>query len=87
MTTQVLMYCTAVCPYCVMAERLLKSKGVTVIEKVAVDRDAKLREQMMERTGRRSVPQIFIGDMHVGGYDDIAALEKAGQLDALLQAK
>lgn len=81
------MYCTAVCPYCVMAERLLKSKGVTVIEKVAVDRDAKLREQMMERTGRRSVPQIFIGDMHVGGYDDIAALEKAGQLDALLQAK
>lgn len=87
MTAQVLMYCTAVCPYCVMAERLLKSKGVTSIEKIAVDRHAKLREEMMERTGRRTVPQIFIGDTHVGGYDDIAALDKTGGLEVLLQAK
>jgi len=87
MTTHVLMYCTAVCPYCVMAERLLKSKGVTAVEKIAVDFDPKLREEMIKKTGRRTVPQIFIGDTHVGGYDDVAALDKAGQLEPMLKAK
>jgi glutaredoxin 3 len=68
---KVLMYSTAVCPYCLMAERLLKSKGVTEIE-------------MMDRTGRRTVPQIYVGQRHVGGYDDLSALDRAGGLDALL---
>lgn len=68
-----------------MAERLLKSKGVAEIEKIFVDRDPALREEMMARTGRRTVPQIFIGNTHVGGYDDTAALDKAGKLDELLQ--
>jgi glutaredoxin 3 len=80
----VLMYCTAVCPYCVMAERLLNAKGVTQIEKIRVDLEPELRVAMMERTGRRTVPQIYIGDRHVGGYDDLAALEHAGELTALL---
>lgn len=80
----VLMYCTAVCPYCVMAERLLNAKGVTQIEKIRVDLEPELRIAMMERTGRRTVPQIYIGDRHVGGYDDLAALEHAGELTALL---
>lgn len=80
----VLMYCTAVCPYCVMAERLLSAKGVTQIEKIRVDLEPELRVAMMERTGRRTVPQIYIGDRHVGGYDDLAALEHAGELTALL---
>lgn len=85
MTSRVLMYTTAVCPYCNMAERLLKSKGVKDIEKIFVDRDPALREEMMTRTGRRTVPQIFIGNTHIGGYDDTAALDKAGKLDELLQ--
>lgn len=80
----VLMYCTAVCPYCVMAEKLLNMKGVTQIEKIRVDLEPELRIAMMERTGRRTVPQIYIGDRHVGGYDDLAALEHAGELTALL---
>ena len=75
-----LMYTTAVCPYCQMAERLLRSKGVE-IEKVRVDLE---RLEMMEKTGRRTVPQIYIGDTHVGGYDDLAALDRAGRLDPLL---
>lgn len=79
------MYTTAVCPYCNMAERLLKSKGVKEIEKIFVDRDPALREEMMARTGRRTVPQIFIGNTHIGGYDDTAALDKTGKLDELLQ--
>jgi len=78
------MYTTAVCPYCLMAERLLVSKGVT-IEKVRVDLDPARRIEMMERTGRRTVPQIYVGDTHVGGYDDLAALDRAGKLDPLLQ--
>jgi len=86
MTAKVLMYSTAVCPYCVMAERLLKSKGVTEIEKISVDTDPKLREEMMSRTGRRTVPQIYVGDKHVGGYDDLSALDRAGELDPLLKA-
>ena len=78
------MYATGVCPFCIMAERLLLSKGVTEIEKVRVDLDSALRSEMMERTGRRTVPQIYIGDTHVGGFDDLSALERAGRLDPLL---
>lgn len=86
MSAPVLMYCTAVCPYCVMAERLLVSKGITAIEKIRVDLDPGQRELMMQKTGRRTVPQIYIGDTHVGGFDDLNALERAGKLDPLLQA-
>lgn len=78
------MYSTAVCPYCNMAERLLTSKGVQHIEKIRVDTDPALREEMMQRTGRRTVPQIFIDDQHIGGFDDLSALDKAGGLDPLL---
>jgi len=83
---KILMYATGVCPYCVMAERLLRAKGVADIEKVRVDLDPARREEMMSRTGRRTVPQIYIGDRHVGGYDDLAALDRAGGLDPLLAA-
>ena len=79
------MYSTGVCPYCQMAERLLKSKGVDAIDKIRVDLDPGRRVEMMERTGRRTVPQIYIGDTHVGGYDDLAALDRAGRLDPLLR--
>lgn len=79
------MYCTAVCPYCVMAEKLLNKKGVTEIEKVRVDLDPAQREAMMQITGRRTVPQIFIGDTHVGGCDDLMALDAKGGLVPLLQ--
>ncbi|MHB1098993.1 MAG: glutaredoxin 3 [Burkholderiales bacterium] len=79
------MYCTAVCPYCVMAERLLKSKGVAEIEKIRVDLDPAVRAEMVEKTGRRTVPQIYIMDYHVGGYDDLAALDRAGKLNELLE--
>lgn len=85
MTTRVVMYSTAVCPYCVRAEALLTQRGVSAIEKIRVDLDPSLREQMMTRTGRRTVPQIFIGDRHVGGFDDLAALDRAGELLPLLQ--
>jgi glutaredoxin 3 len=80
----VLMYCTAVCPYCVRAEQLLKQRGVSQIEKIRIDLDASQRDVMMSLTQRRTVPQIFIGDTHVGGYDDMAALDKAGGLMPLL---
>jgi glutaredoxin 3 len=82
---EVTMYGTQNCPFCRRAEELLKNKGVADLEKIAVDRDPELLQTMMARTGRRSVPQIFIGEMHVGGYDDLAALDRAGRLDALLQ--
>jgi glutaredoxin 3 len=78
------MYSTAVCPFCVMAERLLRAKGVTEIEKVRIDLDPQARQDMMSRTGRRTVPQIYIGERHVGGYDDLAALDRAGGLTPLL---
>jgi len=78
------MYSTGVCPYCNMAERLLKSKGVENIEKVRVDLDPQQRIDMMNKTGRRTVPQIYIGDTHVGGFDDLSALDRAGKLDPLL---
>ena len=80
------MYTTGVCPYCQMAERLLTSKGVAEIEKVRVDLEPARRAEMMERTGRRTVPQIYIGETHVGGYDELAALERTGKLDELLHA-
>lgn len=83
---KVRMYTTAVCPYCQMAERLLRAKGVAEIDKVRVDLDPQQRSEMMEKTGRRTVPQIYIGDTHVGGYDDLAALDRAGKLDPLLAA-
>ncbi len=79
------MYCTAVCPYCVAAERLLHSKSVAQIEKIRVDLQPARRQEMLERTGRRTVPQIYIGDRHVGGFDDLAALDAAGGLDPLLR--
>ena len=81
----VVMYSTQVCPYCQMAERLLKSRGVEHIEKILVDRDPARRQEMMERTGRRTVPQVFIGDKHIGGYDDLSALDRAGGLLPLLE--
>lgn len=82
---KVLMYCTAVCPYCVRAEQLLNSKGVTEIEKIRIDLNPDERDKMMARTNRRTVPQIYIGDTHVGGFDDLAALDRAGGLDPLLK--
>jgi glutaredoxin 3 len=83
---KVVMYTSAVCPYCINAERLLKNKGVTEIEKIRVDLQPELRVEMMEKTGRRTVPQIFIGDQHVGGFDDLHALDVQGGLDPLLAA-
>ena len=82
--SSVTMYSTQICPYCVMAEKFLQKKGVVHLEKILIDRDPAQREIMMTRTGRGTVPQIYIGDTHVGGYDDLVALDRAGQLDALL---
>lgn len=81
---KVRMYCTAVCPYCVMAERLLQKRGVGLIEKIRVDLEPARMHEMMERTDRRTVPQIYVGDTHVGGYDDLSALDNAGGLIPLL---
>jgi glutaredoxin 3 len=80
------MYTTAVCPYCQRAEALLKQRGVDAIEKIRIDLDPAAREEMMTRTGRRTVPQIYIGDRHVGGFDDLAALDREGGLSPLLSA-
>ncbi len=80
------MYCTAVCPYCVMAEKLLTKKGVADIEKIRVDLEPARLQEMMQITGRRTVPQIYIGERHVGGFDDLSALDVAGELDPLLAA-
>ncbi|MBJ7310074.1 glutaredoxin 3 [Rugamonas sp. CCM 8940] len=85
MTAHVTLYSTAVCPYCVRAERLLEAKGVTAIEKIRVDLDPEQRVLMMQKTGRRTVPQIYIGDTHVGGFDDLYALDQAGRLEPLLK--
>ena len=79
------MYSTAVCPFCQRTEMLLKSKGITEIEKIRIDLDPARRDEMMAKTGRRTVPQIYIGDVHVGGFDDLAALDRAGKLDPLLR--
>jgi glutaredoxin 3 len=78
------MYSTAVCPYCQRAEALLQARGVTAIEKIRIDLDAARRDEMIARTGRRTVPQIFIGERHVGGFDDLAALDRDGGLAPLL---
>jgi glutaredoxin 3 len=82
----ILMYATAICPFCVQAERLLRSRGVADIAKVRVDLEPALRQEMMQKTGRRTVPQIYIGEVHVGGYDDLVALDRAGKLEPLLAA-
>jgi glutaredoxin 3 len=81
---RVTMYTAAYCGYCRRAERLLAGKGVEAIDKIHVDELPDARASMIERTGRRTVPQIYIGTFHVGGYDELAALERAGRLDALL---
>ncbi len=81
---KIVMYSTAVCPYCIRAEQLLRRKGVSEIEKIRIDLQPELRAAMVERTGRRTVPQIFINEQHIGGYDDLAALDQADGLNALL---
>jgi len=80
------MYTTGYCPYCVRAKALLQSKGVAAIEEIRIDTDPAQRDAMMQLTGRRTVPQIFIGSTHVGGCDDLIALDKAGGLLPLLNA-
>ncbi|WP_304350582.1 glutaredoxin 3 [Comamonas testosteroni] len=80
------MYTTAVCPYCIRAKQILQSKGVEQIEEVRIDFDTAARDHMMKTTGRRTVPQIFIGDTHVGGCDDLMALDAKGGLLPLLQS-
>lgn len=84
MSARVVMYSTAFCPYCQRAEALLKARGVTQIEKVRVDAEPARRDEMVARTGRRTVPQIFIGETHVGGFDDLSALDRDGKLAPLL---
>lgn len=79
------MYCTGTCPYCQMAERLLLARGVAAIDKIRVDLEPDRRAEMVELTGRRTVPQIYVGAKHVGGYEDLAALDDAGKLDGLLR--
>ena len=86
MTASVVMYSTAVCPYCQRAETLLKARGVGEIEKILIDVDLARRDEMTTRTGRRTVPQIFIGGTHVGGFDDLSALDRDGKLATLLAA-
>jgi glutaredoxin 3 len=84
MSAHVFMYTTAVCPYCTRAKLLLKARGVTEIEEVRIDLDPGRRDEMMTKTRRRTVPQIYIGDTHVGGFDDLSALDGAGKLRPLL---
>jgi len=86
MTAPVVMYTTAVCPFCVRAKQLLAARGVNQIEEIRVDVDPERRDEMMQKTNRRTVPQIFIGTTHVGGCDDLYALDAAGGLKPLLEA-
>jgi len=86
MTAHVVMYSTGTCPFCERAEALLKARGVSSIEKIRVDLEPARRDEMTTRTRRRTVPQIFIGDTHVGGYDDLSALDRDGKLTQLLAA-
>ena len=81
---KVIMYTTGSCPYCKMAENLLRSKGIQEIEKIRVDLEPDQRAKMMEKTGRSTVPQIYIGERYVGGYDDLSQLDRKGELTALL---
>lgn len=80
----IIMYSTATCPYCDRAERLLHAKGVTEIHKIRIDLDPAMRMEMMNKTGRRTVPQIYIGDRYVGGFEELAALDRTGELTPLL---
>ena len=82
--SKITMYSTAICPYCVNAERLLTAKGITNIDKIRVDLQPQLRAEMMQKTGRRTVPQIYIGEQHIGGFEELRALDLAGGLDPLL---
>ena len=84
--SRITMYSTGVCPYCINAERLLMAKGVKEIQKIRIDLQPEQRVEMMQRTGKRTVPQIFIGDVYVGGFDELYALDKAGGLTQLLEA-
>ena len=84
MAAPIRMYATNICPFCIQAERLLRAKGVTDIEKIRIDLDPAQRMAMVRKTGRRTVPQIYIGEVHVGGYEELVALDRAGTLDALL---
>jgi glutaredoxin 3 len=86
MAAHILMYSTGTCPFCERAEALLKARGVMTIEKVRIDLEPVRRDEMTTRTGRRTVPQIFIGETHVGGFDDLSALDRAGKLTQLLAA-
>ena len=81
---KVIMYTTAICPYCINAERFLTAKGVTQIDKIRVDLQPEQRIKMMEKTGRRTVPQIYINDQYIGGFDELRALDLKGQLEPLL---
>ena len=82
--SRIRMYCTAWCPYCIAAERLLTTRGVVEIEKIRVDLEPARRAEMMQRSGRRTVPQIYIDDFHVGGFEELSALDHAGKLEAML---
>lgn len=84
MSVPIQMYTTAVCPYCVRAEQLLRQRGVTDIEKIRIDLEPDRKDEMIARTGRRTVPQIFIGDRHIGGCDDLYAVDRAGELAPML---
>ena len=86
MAARIQMYTTAVCPYCVRAEQLLRQRGVTDIEKIRIDLEPERKDEMIARTGRRTVPQIFIGERHIGGCDDLYAVDRAGELTPLLAA-
>ncbi|SFU80268.1 glutaredoxin 3 [Nitrosomonas eutropha] len=81
---RVVMYVSGFCPYCTMAEKLLRARGVEEIEKIRVDLQPEQRAEMMQRSGRRTVPQIYIGQTHVGGYDDLSILDRQGELASLL---
>jgi len=83
---EITMYTTAYCPYCNNAERLLENKGVTDIHKIRIDEEPEKRMEMMEKTGRRTVPQIYINEQHIGGFDDLRALDLAGELESMLSA-
>jgi len=82
----ILMYTSVYCPFCTNAERLLNSKGITEINKIKIDEIPEAKAEMMAKTGRRTVPQIYIDDRHVGGFDDLRALDLSGELDSLLHA-
>ena len=84
---RILMYVTRSCPFCVRADRLLEAKGFTDVDRIHVDREPGKRAEMTQKTGRRTVPQIYIGEYHVGGYEELAALDRAGRLDPLLRGE